>query len=237
MKDIKIPFLPRIEEEPARKIAEAFLKRNGYLQEGANFMRLPINVEILAHRVGHPVEVFDDLQSKFDCKGTAYNNKERKRLEIYIDSDHYMNQANSAPFTIAEELAHIMIHSSIFTQIETPEDRAQLETNTRESTRRVIEKQAKCVASELLLPSILFHQYLTAWMQKNLKSILDDRPNDEDDLATFMARKIAAEIGLSEMIVKRAILRKLDTNILGDLTARFGIKYIKDVPRNASISG
>ena len=229
MKTISIPFLPSLREPEAKVIAEDFLKKNGVnLTNG----KLPIDIETLSHRIGHPVEHFSDLKANFGCKGTAYNNLTKSRLEIYIDAEHDMTEPSSSRFTIAEELAHIIVHKPIFAQVHTPEDRITLETNTKETTRLVIEKQAKCVASELLLPTCLFHPYLIEWTKNNLKLIIDDRPANSDDLATFMARKISGELGLSEFILKRAILRNAGTDVLDEITKKFDIKYLKDIPRN-----
>jgi hypothetical protein len=228
MKDIKIPYLPYIGFQESKDIAEKFLKAHGYLIEKTNnFLDLPVKVEILAAKSGHNIELIPDLQKEFGIKGMAYNNTSKKQFEIFIDSNHYFIETDSCPFTIAEELAHIILHSKIFDQIESIEDRIALETNSTESNHQVIEKQAKSVASELLLPTCLFLPYMDDWFIKNLSQIVDDRPMHENDLLDFIARKIWPDLGLSQYIIKRALIRNFNyTKIISDLVVKHKIKYL-----------
>ena len=226
MKDIKVPLLPRMSSDEFKEIAEKFLKQN-------NFFRniVPVNVEILAFNTEHPVETFQELRNEFDCKGTAWFNKEKDRFEIYIDSYHYQYQIKSSQFTIAEELAHIIIHADIFKQIESPEDRLSLDKNTSESTHQVIEKQAKQLASELLLPTAIFYPYATDWIKINLKNILAERPANERDLLNYINKRIGDKLDLSEFIINRALTRRFDEPLIPKLVQELGIKYLEDAPR------
>jgi len=238
MKDIKVPFLPRIESKEAKEIAETFLRKNNFLSDDTSYTRLPINVEILANKSGHPVEFFSDLRSRFDSKGTAYYNLTNKCLEIYIDSSHYMDEPLSSPFTIAEELSHIILHASIFEQISSPEDRIILEQNTKESTHHVIEKQAKIVASELLLPTFLYSKFLFDWFSQNLELIKNERPANESDFLDFLGRKLGDKLGLSSFIIKRALLRCFDgETLISHLVKNFKIIYLENIPpKSTSLS-
>jgi hypothetical protein len=225
MKDIRVPFLERITPDKSKEIAEGFLKANGFW--GKN---LPMQIEILALKTNHPVEFIPELRTRFDCKGTAWFNKTRNRLEIYIDSDHYQSEYNSCQFTIAEELAHIMLHASIFNQVETPTDRLELDTNTKESTHIIIEKQAKQVASELLLPTDMFYPYICDWVKHNLDAIKKDRPANEADFIRFVSEKVGDKLGLNDIVIRRALLRQFDEMIIPKLIKEHGIKYLEDIP-------
>ena len=226
MKDIKVPYLPRIYFDKSKEISEDYLKSKDFWGK-----RLPTNVEILAIKSGHPVEMFQDLYKTFGCKGTAWFNKQNNRFEIYIDNDHYLYQSKSSQFTIAEELSHIIIHSEIFKQVVTPEDRLILDQNTQESTHRVIEKQAKQVASELLLPTSNFYSYITEWFKSNLVNIVADRPANELDLTTFISRQISLKLGLSTIIIERALVREFDEMLIPKLVNQFEIKYLENSSR------
>lgn len=225
MKDIKVPFLPRIGFNEGKEIAENFLKKNNFWGK-----RLPTNIEILALKTNHPVVPLSDLRNRFDCKGTAWFNKKEDRLEIYIDFDHYQNQNKSSQFTIAEELAHIIVHAQIFEQVENLDDRLALDHNTTESTHRVIEKQAKHIASELLLPTDLFNPFVDEWLGYNLKDILSERPANESDLISIISRRLGDKLELSHYIIERALTRQFDKILISELAKKHKIKYLEDIP-------
>lgn len=223
MKDIKVPYLPPITFEKSKEIVERYLREKDFYKN-----KVPINVEILAIKCGHPVETIPDLRNKFGCKGTAWYNKEKNRFEIYIDSYHYQYQGGSSQFTIAEELAHIIIHAEIFKQVESAKDRLALDKNTTESTHMVIEKQAKQVASELLLPTSFFYTYAREWITINLQNIIADRPANESDLLNYIGKKLGDKLGLSGMIIIKALTRQFKEPLIPKLVKELGIKYLEN---------
>lgn len=233
MKDFKIPRLPRIDFQESKEISETFLRANKFLDDNSNFSKLPINSELLAIQSGHPIEILSDLRRNFDTKGTAFYNSNNKRFEIYIDSDHYMYEPKSSQFTIAEELGHIILHSFLFENISSPDERIEFDQYISDPLFRIIEKQAKSVASELLLPSILFDAFIDNWFEKKIQLIKDERPANENDLLNFIGFKIGDKLNLSDMIIKRAMLRRFDNNsTISFFVKKYDIKYIEDTPRN-----
>lgn len=223
MSNIDIPFIPALSPEENRDRAENFIKQHG-LWGG----KLPVNVEILAHKAGYPVNYFTGLKSNFDTKGMPWFVTKNNRLEIFIDNDHYNSDFESCPFTIAEELSHIILHSKIFLQIKTPKERLRIDGNIKESTYYYFEREAKRLASELLLPTNKFYDYIENWLNDNSKVIKDERPANQDDLLNIISRLVSPHLGLSEIIIKRAMIRDINPNFIVDMVLKFGIKYLED---------
>jgi hypothetical protein len=226
MNDISIPKLPFIGFNEAKTIAEKFLVLHGIVFQSNAAIRLPVNVELLAVRAGYPVSTIDGIRSEFDLRGMVYKNIQSNTLEIIIDSYHYQEEEYSSSFTIAEELAHILTHKVIFEQIHSIEDRIQLDSVLLESTRRLIEMQAKRIGSELLLPDFLFRPYMLKWYASNQKKVEGDRPIDKNDLLTFISNEVSRRLGSSEHIIKRALERNNPTSIIDELITTFQIKFL-----------
>jgi Zn-dependent peptidase ImmA (M78 family) len=226
MNDINIPKLPSIGFVEAKTIAENYLAGHGIVLPARSPIRLPVNVELLAAKVSCPISTIDGLRSEFDLRGFVYKNIHKDKFEIIIDSHHYQEEEYSSLFTIAEELAHLLIHKSIFEQIHSVEDRIELDTGINESTRRFIEMQAKRVGSELLLPDFLFRPFILKWFESNQKKVEDDRPIDKNDLLLFVSNEVGRRLGLSEHIIRRALERSNPISIIDELIKTFKIKFL-----------
>jgi Zn-dependent peptidase ImmA (M78 family) len=226
MNDINIPKLPFIGFVEAKTIAENYLTGHGIVFQAQLPIRLPVNVELLAAKTGCPVSTIDGLRPEFDLRGLVYKNIHKDKFEIIIDSHHYQEEEYFSLFTIAEELAHLLIHKSIFEQIHSIEDRTKLDTVINESTRRLIEMQAKRVGSELLLPDFLFRPYMIKWFETNQKKVEDDRPIDKNDLLLFVSNEVSRRLGLSEHNIRRAPERSNPISIINELIKMFKIKFL-----------
>lgn len=221
MNSIDIPYIPPLTPKENREKAENFIKQYGLWDA-----KLPTNVEILSHKAGYPINYFSGLRSRYDTKGMTWYDTKNNRLEIFIDNDHYNNDIESCPFTIAEELSHIILHSQIFSKVKNPDERLQIDLNISESTFYYIEREAKRLASELLLPSNKFYDYIENWITDNLKEIKAERPANQDDMLNIISRLVKPHIGLSEFIIKRAMLRDINPNFIIDIQLKTKIKYL-----------
>lgn len=227
MKDIKVGYIPRISAEENKAKAEQILKDAGFWGN-----KIPMQVELLANKMEFIVETFEGLQTRFDSKGFVFWNNNLKQFQIIIDNDHYNNDAESYLFTISEEISHIILHSDIFKQVESLEDRLKLDADIGESTHRYIEMQAKSLASEILLPTDLFYDYVSEWVKNNVKILKDEKPINQDDFISILSRKLRTELGLSEIIIKRALVRDFGPMFIKDLTNKYKIGFLENAPRN-----
>jgi hypothetical protein len=213
--------LARIFDPEAKAIADELLDKYGYLRRN----RIPVDVELLAAKLGVFVEPMEGLRSRFDMYGTLYQRLAAGKFSIVVDARHYESHPIKAPFTIAEELSHLLVHKDLFAEVRTIEDRIEFEESLDESTRRIFEAQAKKVANALLLPSSIFDPRVLEWCRTNAAEIKSDNPANENDLAEFISRKLEPVFGLSQFVIQRALTRRAPTPIIQEIRKELGIKF------------
>ncbi len=221
--------LPNYTHLKCQEVAEGFLTEHGFIQK----KRLPVEVEILAQRAGIRVHVIPGIYARYGVKGIAYKKLDEKRFEILVDDRHYEYEEQSAPFTIAEELGHILIHAELFDSINSVGERIKFEAELDEQTRQHFEMQAKRIGSYLLLPSNLFNPFVLTWCEENIEKIKKDNPANEDDLAYFISSRLQLRINLSRMIIERALLKRwTPTRLIDEIITKFEIPLLDRIPDN-----
>ena len=96
------------------------------------------------------IESFADLRRRWD----TYAFIDTTSMVIFIDAD-LMNEIRLEKkyrFTLAEELAHFLIHRYLFANCRTIEGRMKIEEMLDERTRAYMESNAKALASAILMP-------------------------------------------------------------------------------------
>jgi len=96
------------------------------------------------------IESFTDLRRRWD----AYAFIDTTAKVIFIDAE-LMNEARFEKkyrFTLAEELAHFLIHRELFVHCHTVENRLKIEEMLDERTEAYMESNAKALASAILMP-------------------------------------------------------------------------------------
>jgi Zn-dependent peptidase ImmA (M78 family) len=209
-----------------REIAETFLDSHGWL----TLPNIPvINIEIVSQRARIPINIIDDLQL-FGLYGIGFKNLKENRIEIFIDANHYTMSNKSAQFTIAEEVGHSIIHSSIFEGINSIEDRMKYENSLNEETHQIFERAAKRVGSELLLPCKIFNPFVLDWCKKHIANLQKISPNDEKELSEYIAEKLSPEFDLSNFIINKALNRWNPKRLIDELIFELNIELIKNAP-------
>ena len=98
------------------------------------------------------IETFVELRQRWD----TYAFIDTTGAVIFIDAD-LMNEARLEKkyrFTLAEELAHFLIHRHLFVDCRTIEGRMKIEEMLDERTRAYMESNAKALASAILMPKV-----------------------------------------------------------------------------------
>ncbi|HUI08191.1 MAG TPA: ImmA/IrrE family metallo-endopeptidase [Verrucomicrobiae bacterium] len=96
------------------------------------------------------IEAFHDLKRRWDTY--AFIDTTAKVVFVdaeLMDSDRLEKKYR---FTLAEELAHFLIHQPVFSHCRTVEDRLALEKQFDDLTRDRLESNARALASALLIP-------------------------------------------------------------------------------------
>ncbi len=131
-------------------IAEVFLKKYHHPPDS-----LPVKIYTIAE-ADLKIEVYPflGLEREYGLQGYLALSLRRIRIDQRImDEDRYERRFR---FTVAEEIAHLILHKELFEGVETPEDYidAHDKISERENTR--MDMDAKHLAEAILLPTELF---------------------------------------------------------------------------------
>lgn len=126
---------------------------------------LPVDIELITERdLGIQIIPFASLQLLYGIE--AFITLSRKT--IYVDPflmDLDQNERRYR-FTIAEEVAHGIIHQDLFKGIKKPEDYLALYNQLNPETYRWMDRNAKYLAGAILMPGNLFEAKATELFQQ-----------------------------------------------------------------------
>jgi hypothetical protein len=205
-----------------KKSANDFIKSVGM----SNSKNLPLDIEMMIEKNGHNIVSFQDLQKDFKIKGMVI--KTTIGFDIGVDSYHYMNEKEEFyyKFTLAEEMAHILIHLAFFDEADSKENAIKIHNNLGENEYKIMENQAKNVANCLLLPDWLFDDYVMDYVEQNIDKLkemyytakeqtqpfIDDgsfEPNIvEKRISEYISRKLSTKLKLSEWVIHYTIFKR-----------------------------
>lgn len=140
--------LPTFSVEELESKAAKFLK--DAFPQG---IQIPVDVELLVEtRDGVDFDLWPKLEANHKVAGAVMKEVNRDRLIIYVDEDiaDSASRRNFYRMTVAEELAHIVLHEPIIKEVATPRDFHQLQ---RHEQWYLAERNAKRFAAALLMPS------------------------------------------------------------------------------------
>ena len=146
MAAIKVPDYKLYELE--RKAEEA-IKRYPQCARG-----LRVDIELLVDLNGVRVESYRDLRRKWD----TYAFPDVTGRFIFVDADLMddPDEEKKLRFTLAEEFAHVLIHTVVFAACHTAEDRLSLHRHLGEDLVDRLDRQARALAGALLMPQSMF---------------------------------------------------------------------------------
>ncbi len=115
---------------------------------------LRVDIELLIELNGVRIEAFQDLRRKWD----TYAFPDVTGHFIFVDAGLMDDPGGGKKlrFTLAEEFAHILVHTPLFTKCRTPEDRLSLQRHLGEDIVDRLERQARALAGALLMPAATF---------------------------------------------------------------------------------
>ncbi len=205
-----------------REIAYSFLKNVG-VDRNSEF---PFEIDLLADKAGYCLKPIPELKRDFGVKGVVIK-KRGGGFEIGIDERHYMDDEMYFPFTIAEELGHILAHPYIYDEVRTVEDAIKVLCEINESDYRQMEQQARNVGSNILLPSFLFEVYVLDYCKNKGDEIRRKIFSEKEELAVFIAEGVLRKINISKWPIFYAILKRYPEPLLIDkIIDHFGLDLI-----------
>lgn len=138
--------LDRLNYAQIKEIAEDFLKKFH------SDLSIPVPVEEIAElKLGFGLVTIPLLKSSFDIDGFINSTFD----QITIDDDIFNSYEERARFTIAHELGHWVLHSSIYSRfkIQTPNDYLDFQNKITEDDQKWLEIQANIFAACFLVPT------------------------------------------------------------------------------------
>ena len=137
-------------------------------------LKLPIPIELIAEK-GFGIEIVPVMNMKSDYDTDACLASSLRT--IFIDYNCYLRYENRAKFSIAHEIAHVVLHSDIFESLEikAEKDILKLSQNISEEDYSWLEFQAYAFAGHVLVPSKL----LVAEYKKRLVVQVKDKSFEE----------------------------------------------------------
>jgi Zn-dependent peptidase ImmA (M78 family) len=139
---------------PIFTVTELERKAATFLQDAfPRGIQIPIDVELLLEtRDGVDFDLWPKLKVNHDVAGAVMKDVNRDRLVIYVDEDIADNDSckNFYRMTVAEELAHIVLHESVIKEVCAIDDFYRLQKHKQWYEA---ERNAKRFAAAMLMPS------------------------------------------------------------------------------------
>lgn len=134
------------------------------------------------------------LQSKHGVM--AYMLTQGKRLFIDFQLLDDIRQEHRYRFTLAEELAHYVIHHKVYKDCSTIDERIEIESLFTGQELYFLETNAKALASAILMPKIIFEGRVN-----ELFSAIGNNPSHTSPIVTILSR----DFDVSNQAVKRRL--------------------------------
>jgi len=207
--------IPRLSYQRYRRIANEILERGG-----VDHSTLPTDVELLVDRLGMDIIPFSGLKRNYDIKGLVLKRRNAPGFDIGIDQNHWENDEQQCQFTIAEELAHVFLHSSMFSALTDVEKVWELINSIPEKEYGIMEQQARNVASFILLPDTSFRKYVLDFSTASASSLKRMGISSREELARELADRISHQLNLSSHVLFHSILYRYPDPLIIDEVIR-----------------
>lgn len=151
-----------------KRIANRLLQKHGML----TVKKLPIDIELLIDKAGYSIHPISGMYKDYGVKGAVL--KRTGGYDIAIDENTYETQEFFFRTTLAEELSHIILHEEYVAGIKNLDDVIKFHKSFDDEDYKRIEQQARCLGSQLLLPSELFDDEVLKWELYTMLAISQD---------------------------------------------------------------
>jgi Zn-dependent peptidase ImmA (M78 family) len=167
-----------------------------------------LNLELLIEGFGYHIWPFPNLSQIAEAYVPA------KRGYIFIDEEQYLNPWSfRVRFTLAEELAHILLHRPMFEGKTSAQIKA-LQQEITDSQYRIIEKNAKYLAGAILMKRSLFRDRFEFFFRQ--QSI---RTSSRLQILRYVVRELSRDFNVScyAIAIRSRDLDLIDQQQLDDL--------------------
>jgi Zn-dependent peptidase ImmA (M78 family) len=183
--------------ESLEKIAEDFLKKYGQGKYDGHALLIEVLIESFGYYI-FPVPGLAEIAEAYVPVKRGY---------IFVDEEQYQNAVISFRwrFTIAEELAHILLHRPLF-EGKSAKQIVQIQEGFSDEDYRIIEKNAKFLASCILMPK---EDFKTRFI--HFTTIQSQRTSNSLQILKYVVRQLNMDFNVSCYSVS---LRALHLNLI-----------------------
>jgi hypothetical protein len=138
-------------EPPIYTVREIELRAAQFLREKlGSDLEIPIDIDLLLERVhGVDLDVWPGLKANHGLLGLVARDPADGLLYVFIDEHLADSQPMRYRMTVAEELAHVLLHRNVIEQVRDPQGFRELHSHPRWYE---MERNAKRLAAALLMP-------------------------------------------------------------------------------------
>lgn len=206
-----------------KDISEDFIRNNNI-----KIKALPTDIELLIEKSGIIIESINDLLKEFSVKGLVTKDvKNRGKIKIFIDSKHYEEDEFEYKFTLAEELAHSLLHIDLYDNINDVENYIRIYKSISEEDYRKYEQQARNLASFLLLPEKEFNKYVLDYIDSRIDEFQEINFQSAEDFADKLSNLISKKLVLSHHVIYWTMAKRYPERLVDIIKKKyFGILKI-----------
>jgi Zn-dependent peptidase ImmA (M78 family) len=201
-----------------RIIANSFIKKVGMHK----IKTLPLNIELMIEKAGHHIIPIANLKRDFGAKGVVI--KTASGYDIGIDLEHYTDQRQKAlyPFTLGEEMAHILIHLYLFDKVTCRRGSVNIINGLTDEDYSVQEQQARNIATCLILPAHIFDRFVIDYVSKNINDLRKLYFSSKEDFSSYLSSILEKELNLSKFVINFVILKRHPDVLIDKILSTFG---------------
>lgn len=137
--------------------------------------------------------------------------------DIVIDEDHWFSDDFYYKFTLAEELAHLLVHAGLYKDAKSVGDVVRIQQKMDSDEYSMIEQQARNIASYILFPRVSMTKYLIDWAGLNNRQKALNRFRTKKELSDYIIQEISPKLVTSAQVLSLTLLKRYPEPLLIDL--------------------
>jgi len=177
---------------------------------------VPIDIEMVINRLKIDIIPFKNLRNDFGAKGMIVRNPSGG-TDIVIDEDHWFSDDFYFQFTLAEELAHLIVHADLYKDAKSVGDVVRIQQKMSLDEYSMIEQQARNIASYILFPRVSITKYLLDWVEQNHGHKALYRLKTKKELSDYIIQDISPKLVTSAQVLSLTLLKRYPEPLLIDL--------------------
>ena len=167
----------------------------------------PVDIDYIAEMMG--LEILDIHRLKEDFGVYGLLGKVKGNYTIYIQKGSFDITNYNTNLTIAEELAHFVLHKKYFDDVQDIDEAHDFYTKIKEKSEAMMEFNAKHLAGAILVPKDDLIKQAEKLFKKHKLQILDIAQNDPDIVIDYIATRLTDYYRVPDIAISYRLKRKI----------------------------